>query len=488
MRNRALYIPRDANTIGLWQLDGLLKDEGPNQADLAIDTGAIRYQMGAVPDRRAGFFDGSTILARAGHDASLAILGDVTMEALVYLTEYPSAPKDIVAFYGGAADTEPNNTLYSMGIDGNGTVASPRYEHEHGAGVNQVRVWNNAAVGADAEALPLFEWIYLAMVRDVATNQVRLYVNGLQNDAIYTYGTDPTGGGSSRLAIGGFWPSNTQIWDGGIASVRISNTARTAAEISATAARVLGTRAANTRTPVVNGDADPATHPDVTLWIRADSMLADTGDVAQTAQQRAGALNPVAQGTLPDRPWMTAISGREAWRMWDGAAAGLHLESLSTIGAIITQSPVDYHIYTAFWVEDASQNNANPWDNHRIYGDDAGNFGAYVRRTASAVEVYALHNDGSAKLTVHECSLGEVHLLEQWYDTGTGEMVSRLDDGPEVRTTAGNIGGAGALEWGGNAADQFPGYILDFVAADAFDSGKQEGIRNYFRNRYGMDV
>ena len=108
------------------------------------------------------------------------------------------------------------------------------------------------------------------------------------------------------------------------------------------------------------------------------------------------------------------------------------------------------------------------------------------RLSSTSVEVICLLNDGGDNLTIHsDVTLGEMHLLELWFDAGS--MRSRLDDGSEENVATGAIRSvANILEIGGQ--DEFIGSINDIVTADALDTGTRAGIRNYFANRYGMDV
>lgn len=116
----------------------------------------------------------------------------------------------------------------------------------------------------------------------------------------------------------------------------------------------------------------------------------------------------------------------------------------------------------------------------------------YARRDADVNQhfgIYGYHWDGSAKIPGAEPVLRhQIHLAEFWYDAGTSEAVFRLDDGAESRVAAGNIGGSGALEIGGNSADEFQGVIHSLMIANDFDAARQQGIRNYFANKYRVRV
>jgi hypothetical protein len=440
--------------------------------------------VGPSPGRQAGYFLGDTILNRGAYDAALDIKGDLTLEALVYPTELPNGFKEIVGF-SGATEVEADNTIYTMGVEAGGESCHVFYEHEHGAGVDDRFIWDTAEAGANAIAIPILQWSYLVVVRDDTAKTVTLFVNGYVHPVVYTYTDSPTGGGSSRVSVGGFWASDTRMWDGGIASVRISDVQRSAGDILELANRVLPSRAINMAVPASLPQVTPDTHPDVTLWHRADQNDTDDGDIVTTPTLLAGA-NGITQATAAEQPYLIPQHGQMAWRMTDGAAVAKWFDG-AALSNYIASTPA-FHVYCLFYIEDATLDDASPENNHRFLGDDAGNWGLYVRRTSGVTQVYGLLNDGSPQLVIQpHVSLRELHLAEWWYDSGAGEMVLRIDDGAEVRTSVGAITSvASALEVGGQ--DELVGAISEIVLADDLDTATQPGIRNYFRNEYMVDV
>lgn len=473
-RNQAKLHDLTHSPVGLWQLDGSMKEESGGGYDLTLDTGAERYGMGAVSDRRAAYFNGSTILARTTHDAALLLLGDVTLEALVFPTATDDGYTDIQAFHGGPTDSEVNNTCYQMGV--NGASNNPFWSHENGAGANNAHIFTDVS-------LPLFTWTHVAMVRDDTAKTVTLYLNGVATGTPYTYVNSATGASASRYSIGGFWPSNSQYFNGSISSCKVVALALKATEVLAEAQRTLASLVSNMEAPALLPEVTPDNHASITLWHRADQNDTDDGDTVTTPTLLAGA-NGLTQATPSLRPLVTTAGGEESWRVWDGAA--LRYFSGATSTSYISNTP-RYHVYIAFILEDVTLNDGNPALNHRLLGSNPRYWGVYARRLSNTtVQVYGYHYDASAKITPHTASLGEVHLLEMWFDAVNGETVSRLDGGPEVRAAVVGLGGSGTMELG-NSTAVTPGHVHEVVIANDEDPDTRAGIRNYFANRY-LDV
>ena len=478
MRNLARGFPRDANTAGLWQLDGHLKDESNNGLDLQMRQGTEKYGAGASPDRRAEFFDGASIAGRPSGDATLKIAGDVTIETVFQLYATPSLA-NLIDCTGPDANSA-SNSQYGIGIDSDRTLW---WNHQYGSRTNQFYQWNVATVGADAAVIPLHEWVYLAVVRDDTAKTVTPYVNGVPLPA-YSYTTSATDGANSFFEIGGLFDLSIQYLSGVVGSTRVSSVKRTPAEIAANTELVLADRAGNMATPALLPEVTPVDHASLTLWHRADDNTTDDKDTVTTPALLGGA-NGMTQATLGSRPFVATAAGKESWRMWDGAALRYFAGGTSTL--YIANTP-RYHVYTVFMLEDATLNDGNPALNHRLLGTSPRYWGVYARRLGgTTVQIYGYHYDSSAKITPHEVSLGEVHLLEMWFDVGAGETVSRLDDGPEVRAAVAGIGGSGTMQLG-NSNAVFPGHVHEAVLANDEDADTRIGIRNYFRNRYLIDV
>lgn len=189
---------------------------------VSVYAGTEQYLSGPVSGSQAHFFNGSTILTQSVYEATLAITGNITIEALIWLTSSsPTGYHDIVEFAGGPSDAGAYNSLWQMGAN----HLNAFYSHEYGGGVNATHIWSSA--------LETNKWLHIVMVRDVDNNKVRLYINGTLSSEEYNYSSDPTGGTSSKASIGGFFSNNIQKWNGRVSSVKIIPRMLSHAEIMA---------------------------------------------------------------------------------------------------------------------------------------------------------------------------------------------------------------------------------------------------------------
>lgn len=235
------YHVADANTVGLWNGFANKNDSSGNGLTLSLGGGTERY--GEVGHGLQGFvLDGATWYKRTVNDAVLNLAGDMTIEAIVRPIGQPSGLANaMVAGMGVAAtDTGPNDNYYWVMYAGNGTVGgNPNYTgivsssffFEHDAGVN---------VQCDSSTYrPLNEPQHWAWVRTGTT--VRAYLNGFKQGSDFTgltlgtVGTTPT----QKFSLGGS-DTGTELFSGIIASVKVSNVARSTAYIFNDAVRCLG--------------------------------------------------------------------------------------------------------------------------------------------------------------------------------------------------------------------------------------------------------
>lgn len=217
---------REHSPSALWLLNRSLLDSSGAGLTMSVDTGEALYGPGPAPGTRALVLDGASIMARASHDASLLILGDVTLEALIYPFDRGAGFRDVMEFAGGPVDDEPNNSAWQMGL--NGTSNNPWWAHEYGAGNNETHIWTDVTI-------PPHRWTHLTMVRDDTAKSLTPYVNGYQASAPINYTNSATGATTSRASIGGFWPANIQFFYGMVASAKVVPAALTAAQVLAEA-------------------------------------------------------------------------------------------------------------------------------------------------------------------------------------------------------------------------------------------------------------
>lgn len=211
------YHTNDRSPVANYPLDGRLDDVSGNGYDLSVVSGTARYQD-IVPGLYGAWFDTTTILGVSTFESALAITGDMTIEMLV--RTYTSQSHEFIYHGITGSETAANNFLYWLGCTSPNYLS---YKSEHGTGTN-------ADFNATAGLIPRVT-NHLAMRREGGV--ITLFLNG---EVIATSGvlTDPTGGTSGRLRIGG-GSAGTYFW-GVAASIVIFDRALTDAEVYADAA------------------------------------------------------------------------------------------------------------------------------------------------------------------------------------------------------------------------------------------------------------
>jgi hypothetical protein len=157
-----------------------------------------------------------------GIASELQIPGDVTVEAWVYISSYPTGafPFAEIVINSALGDLEEENALYTLAITGDSLVDC---FHENGAGIN------NAVVSKSK--VPLGTWRHVAEVRNITAQTYEIYVNGVL-DTIGTYLNNPTGGSNSAFYVGS--SPGALDFHGIIDEVRVWSTMRTQAQLQAT--------------------------------------------------------------------------------------------------------------------------------------------------------------------------------------------------------------------------------------------------------------
>lgn len=235
------YHVADANTVGLWNGFDNKNDSSGNGFTLTLGGGTERYAE--VGHGLHGFLlDGATWYKRTGNDSALNLAGDMTIEAIVRPLAQPAGlAKAVVAAMGvEGIDTGNNDNFYYAMYAGNATVGgdpnvagivSSSFFYEHDAGVN---------VQLDSHTYRnLNEEQHWAWVRFGTT--VRAFLNGFPQGADFTGLTLGAVGGAptQKFSLGG-GDNGTELFTGVIASVKVSNVARSNAYIFNDAARCLG--------------------------------------------------------------------------------------------------------------------------------------------------------------------------------------------------------------------------------------------------------
>lgn len=219
------YHGLEHSPVGLWQLNGSLADTSGNGFTLTVESGTIYYAQ-VVPGIRGAFIS-STILIYNTFTSTLAITGDMTVEALISLPLYTLSQRYWVS-HANAGATSADNFLY--GISMLTSAGKVNYEAESGSG----SPITYAPVIADTNRPPLSA-CHFAMTR--ISNVIQFYLNGRAWGVASTTLTTPTGGGSGRFRIGA--PSVGGP-EGIVASVKLVASGLTATQIGLEYNRTLG--------------------------------------------------------------------------------------------------------------------------------------------------------------------------------------------------------------------------------------------------------
>jgi hypothetical protein len=168
--------------------------------------------------------DGASHLYVNAAESSLVITGDLTIELIVI----PMAIGSDMCLIDHSADgeTEADNTAYRLYLTSGYALG---YGAESGAG-SDISYNINDGIGMGVPT-------HIALVR--SSNNISFYTNGEQLGATSTGLGAPTGGTSGRFYIGDN-AAGTAKFTGAISSVKIINSALSAAEIKAEYNKTLG--------------------------------------------------------------------------------------------------------------------------------------------------------------------------------------------------------------------------------------------------------
>jgi hypothetical protein len=205
---------------GLWNLNGSLADSSGNGFTLTVEAGTIRY-TDVYPGLRGALLDGATRLVYSTADATLQILGDVTLEMLLIPLTRTVTGKYMCCNASGTGSSV--NVLYSVGM----SSGSWEWQSHHGTNVNDIYDIDNNP------ALMTLNHIAVTRTSDVVQN----YLNGVAWGAASSALTTPTGGSDSEFRIGSAGTSAPTCI---IASVKVIASALTATQIKGEYNNTLG--------------------------------------------------------------------------------------------------------------------------------------------------------------------------------------------------------------------------------------------------------
>jgi hypothetical protein len=194
-------------TSGTSVIDYASNNNGTMQGGLDASADSVDGRVGTALD-----FDGVDDLISFPIAPSHQIVGDMT--ASVWFKADTLEIDDPIITHGASGETEPVNILYVLRMDGT-NANDLSYTHEYGAGNNENYTYDtNLVVG---------KWYHAAIVRDISTNTVDLYLDGTLFET-FNYSNDPTGGQNSSSLIGQNISANKEF-DGAIDDVRVYNRA-----------------------------------------------------------------------------------------------------------------------------------------------------------------------------------------------------------------------------------------------------------------------
>jgi len=162
-------------------------------------------------------FDGANDRITVGGQAELRITGDVSIEFWFNAKSWTNNDGFVHQSEPGDVDGS-ENTLYGVQqVTSGGNKL--HYYHEYASGTNQSINWS--------KIFSTDQWYYIAVTRDVSTNNVLFYVDGFLEQT-FNYTTDPANGSASTFNIGcnSSNPCATTAYDGKIDEVRISDVVR----------------------------------------------------------------------------------------------------------------------------------------------------------------------------------------------------------------------------------------------------------------------
>jgi hypothetical protein len=232
-------------TVGLWQGDGSRLDTGGSSFDLSLqDPGSGTYDLyGDLWPGYVGFANVATGFRgvyRDATDAALRITGDMTIQA-VCVIGYAAVLDRWIFAHGvdGSDGTEANNHVYGLKYSSNAIAAGLEWHQENGAGndTNFSPGSANSSASTPRPALPPHgQPFYLSVTR--TSGVVQIYINGKPWGPASNALTTPTGGTNGKLYL--LCDSAGSPFNGMLASVRILNVTRAAADILADYNEIMG--------------------------------------------------------------------------------------------------------------------------------------------------------------------------------------------------------------------------------------------------------
>jgi hypothetical protein len=214
-------------------------------------------------------------------DYTLAINGDLTVSAWAFLDGLRDGTwANVLLCYGTndyyLEDEETNYTYWLSATDDRRLMMYWEYLDGYNANIYSTETVDDL----------LDTWHHFAVTRDMATQQVRFFVDGVQLGEPVPFDTNPSGGGRGMLYFG----SDTEAFvgdghemDGWLDEVCIYNTPLTDAAISALAARTDCVEALSATTPTTT-TTTPTTTTTTTTTPTTTTTTTTTHDTGETSE------------------------------------------------------------------------------------------------------------------------------------------------------------------------------------------------------------
>lgn len=222
--------------LALWQLDGT--PFADSIGGLTLNVSSSSHGINRIAPGLKGFrFNNTLNFVRGGHDASLALTGAMSFEAILRVDCASVSDNEcLIAFAdGGFPGDGSSNCLYRLLLAMNNTdTSSPLgiiWEQENGAGKAMSR-YNSTGY-----SVPTGQTCHLAVTRSAASagqQTLKVYINAVLMDTFTTLAACD-GGSASRLSIGKK-AHNTSAFLADLcsmASVKLFNTELSAANVLA---------------------------------------------------------------------------------------------------------------------------------------------------------------------------------------------------------------------------------------------------------------
>jgi hypothetical protein len=236
----------DANTVALWNFDQGLTDSSGNGLTLETVVGAECYaDLGG--GMMGGAFNTTRYWRRVGgaNSAALNLVGNMTIEAVVrVLTQPTGLGTGVIVGYGAVGETGGNdNVLWQLaygdatigGAPATAGICSSSFFYEHSAGTNVTST-------SPSFLVPVHETHHIALVRSANGATLTWYLNGRSQGQVTGLTPGTLGGAPAQFVTVGADKDAANGINAIVSSIRISNVARTAAEVMKSFQQCFGIR------------------------------------------------------------------------------------------------------------------------------------------------------------------------------------------------------------------------------------------------------